>query len=135
MPQRSSTPSRAEDKLAWPFGSGKGSAGRVRLVGFGANAEKDRGSGNWRYTVAAVKAKWKSRVSTNESQEQPLVLTANADDFSALEERIVRTDEMVKWAKFRISEFCSLTANFLSTKQFWRNRLTIVPLQGKAIAK
>ena len=35
--------------------------------------------------------------STTEPQEQPLVLTVNASDFSALEERIVRTVELVKW--------------------------------------
>lgn len=34
--------------------------------------------------------------STNESQEQPLVLIVNTSDFSALEERIVRTIKMVQ---------------------------------------
>src|ERR1035437_7305886 len=43
---------------SWPFVSGKGTAGRVRFSGFGTNAEKDRNSGNWRYTVAGGKAKW-----------------------------------------------------------------------------
>lgn len=33
---------------------------------------------------------------TNETQEQPAALTVSADDFSALEERIVRAVEMVK---------------------------------------
>ena len=37
--------------------------------------------------------------STNESQAQPLVLIVNANDFSALEERIVRTIEVVKWER------------------------------------
>jgi len=37
--------------------------------------------------------------STNESQVQPLVLIVDANDFSALEERIVRTVEMVKWER------------------------------------
>src|ERR1039457_4851534 len=43
-------------------GSGKGPAGRVRFFGSGTNAEKDRSSGNWRYTVVAGKAKWKFRL-------------------------------------------------------------------------
>jgi hypothetical protein len=34
----------------------------VRLFGSGTNAEKDRSSGNWRHTVVAGKAKWKSGV-------------------------------------------------------------------------
>ncbi len=37
--------------------------------------------------------------SMNESQEQPLVLTVNADDFSALEERTLHAAEMVKWER------------------------------------
>jgi hypothetical protein len=35
---------------------------RVRFFGSGTNAEKDRLSGNWRYTVAAGKAKRKSQL-------------------------------------------------------------------------
>ena len=50
---------------SWLFGSGKGSAGRVRFFGSGTNAEKDRSNGNWRYTVAAGKAKWKFRISVD----------------------------------------------------------------------
>jgi len=33
----------------------------VRFFGSGTNTEKDRGSGDWRYTVAAGKAKRKSQ--------------------------------------------------------------------------
>jgi hypothetical protein len=36
---------------------------------------------------------------TDESQAQPLVVAINANDFSALEERIDRTVEMVKWER------------------------------------
>jgi hypothetical protein len=36
---------------------------------------------------------------TDESQAQPLVLAVSANDFSALEERIYRTVEMVKWER------------------------------------
>ncbi len=39
------------------------------------------------------------QASTIKPQEQPLVLTVNADDFSALEERILHTVEMVKWER------------------------------------
>ena len=39
------------------------------------------------------------QASTIKSQEQPLVLTVNADDFSALEERILHTVEMVNWER------------------------------------
>ncbi len=39
------------------------------------------------------------QASTIEPQEQPLVLTVNADDFSALEERVLHTVEMVKWER------------------------------------
>lgn len=53
------------------FGSGKGSAGGVRFFGSGTNAEKDRSSGNWRCTVAAGKAKWKSRLMTHYTSNQP----------------------------------------------------------------
>jgi hypothetical protein len=44
------------------YSPGKGPAGRVRFFGSRTNAEKDRSSGNWRYTVVAGKAKWKFRL-------------------------------------------------------------------------
>jgi len=47
----------------------------------------------------AMPGRYEQQASTNESQEQPLVLIVNANDFSALEERIVRTVEMVKWER------------------------------------
>jgi hypothetical protein len=37
-------------------------AGRVRFFGSETNAEKDRSSGDWRYTFAAGKAKWVFRL-------------------------------------------------------------------------
>jgi hypothetical protein len=43
------------------FWSRQSPAGRVRIFGSGTNAEKDRSSGNWRYTVVARKAKWEFR--------------------------------------------------------------------------
>ena len=43
--------------------------------------------------------RYEQQASTNESQEQPLVLIVNANDFSALEERIVRTVDMAKWER------------------------------------
>jgi hypothetical protein len=36
--------------------------GVVSPNGSGTNAERDRSSGNWRYTVVAGKAKWKFRL-------------------------------------------------------------------------
>jgi type VI secretion system secreted protein Hcp len=42
---------------SWAFRSGKGLAGHPRIFGYGTHAEKDRSSGNWRYTIAAGKAK------------------------------------------------------------------------------
>jgi hypothetical protein len=51
----------AEWGKSWPFGSGKGPAGRVRFFGSGTNAKEDRSIGNWRYTVVAGEAKWKFR--------------------------------------------------------------------------
>lgn len=45
--------------------------------------------------VAEVE-RYEQQTNTNEPQEQPAALTVSADDFSALEERIVRTVEMVK---------------------------------------
>jgi hypothetical protein len=47
------------DKL-WPFGSGKDPAGRVQFFGSGTSAEKDRSSGNRRYTIVAGKSNGKS---------------------------------------------------------------------------
>jgi hypothetical protein len=48
---------RCEMGQSWPLGSGKGSPWCVRFFGSGTNAEKGRGSGNGRHTVAAGKAK------------------------------------------------------------------------------
>jgi len=47
-----------------------GMAGRVRFFGSGTNAEKDRSSGNWQYTVAAGKAKWRSRLIAEDKGDQ-----------------------------------------------------------------
>jgi hypothetical protein len=46
----------------------KGPAGRVRFFDSGRNAERDRSSGNRRYTVIAGKAKWKFRFRCQQSQ-------------------------------------------------------------------
>jgi type VI secretion system secreted protein Hcp len=48
---------RATQGKSWTFGSGKRSARRARFFGSGTNAEKDRSSGNWRYTVAAERSR------------------------------------------------------------------------------
>jgi hypothetical protein len=53
---------RCEWGKSWLFGPGKVPAGRVRFFGSGTNAEKDRNSGNWRYTVASGKAKCEFRM-------------------------------------------------------------------------
>ena len=47
----------------------------------------------------AQPARSEQQVSTIKSQEQPLVLTVNADDFSALEERTLHAAEMVMWER------------------------------------
>jgi hypothetical protein len=48
----------------------------VRFFGSGTNAEKDRSSGNWQYTVAAGKAEWIFRLRT----VQTLLESATAGD-------------------------------------------------------
>jgi FkbM family methyltransferase len=47
----------------------------VRFFGSGTNAEKDRSSGNWQYTVVAGKAKWKSRLNRDRMMKIPANLS------------------------------------------------------------